>query len=659
MPARALPLRCAAGALFALSFAFPAQADDWLLPGADALHADPQLLAAIIKSNHETDNQLPAPGVRAGALIDLAAALGHLGDKAGMKPLLADAIASAPPPNDISSSFTADRLIETCVAAGMNNEAVDVLKRFTSLAGRIDGLGHLGKAYALAGDRADALKTIQVIDTEWALGPQPPVEPVVPGNPVKLNPHDAAFNMIATELENAGDFDDIVPLAEKMPPGAVSFDLLGRAAEAQCKAGKRDAAAPTLKYIQTALADPNRPDPAGLAFRGSVTIAVCGDLNQARAVIAALPVEDKRNEGGLFLVRGLIDAGDFADTHVLLDNGDDAGDLVHLGKAEEKNGRHDAARTTLRLARAAALRHAATGKYDRTTDLTIIADAQMSIGVFPDVADTAAALDPPGRMEVLVRAAGEELKRSDKSFFNATVSDALETYRSDPQGKNMPNNLGTLAEVLAKGGNVEGAAMVLKQMQLDAETQTGWQRMTALRDVRAAQTGLGDTAGAAETERKIVAERAQFKKDLAKAAMSSDPEAAKVARAMLILIDTHYKGWDGTKKSLQRAAAELGNDREKISTLMIIASLYEDKPPADNGLDDALAREDFTAARRAAKAMPDTLKGAALDDIVRSEADAGQYKLAYETALSISDINARLSALRMLIPVKMFVTPGD
>ncbi len=387
MPSRKTKLRLSifvVTGLLVVHDAFPVFADGRLLPGSEALLADPKLIAAIGSAAHASIMQIPDTSAKFNALADLTDALMRLNDPIGARAVLADARNTVA---QSSSLAAVEILMNLLVRAGENDAALDLVKKYPT--GKVQGLANMAVAYVETGDIPAALKTVEVIDAEWrSIAHRPAAEKPALGQasppPAMMKQrspwaqrsegslpearawrppaagHDFPLYGIAAALVAKGDLDDAVRLTTKMIASietpALKILILGMIAEAQCKAGERSSSASTLAQIKAVLDDPTRTAPVGLAFRASQAFAICGDTAQAKVFIDALPAGQSREKGFSELVKALVKNGDVTAARIFADaNGDNADDLVLIGMAEEK-GDHAAAVATLRAARENAMR---------------------------------------------------------------------------------------------------------------------------------------------------------------------------------------------------------------------------------------------------------------------------------------------------------------
>jgi hypothetical protein len=559
-------------------------------------------------------------------LVNLATWQVKAGDMEGARRTLVEARAAID-----AKSYEIPDLIALSVRAGDLPAALAFVQTLPEDA-QLRALGKLAAAQVKNADAAGADRTAGLVDALLARSPRDPAPTTWrPGTPNMQTQYGRTLADIGSAFAAAGDTRRASALAAKIADKGAQTGLLAAIAKAQYKAGNRAGAAATLRQLRQDAEAFYDKDPFTLARILSRALASAGDIEQAIAVIAALPVKRTRDTIYGELADALARDGDISEARRIADITPSPDGLILIAKEQQREGRIDEARKTLADALQALGKSSLPG-IDQSIRIQRIVQTLADCGAFAEAVALSKGLDELNRPNAVLEIVNKEIKRGDREALRVTVPVALEIARTT----RAPDYAAGLSVALAKAGFGDDAKTALGLAQGAVGRLSGWQRVDGLNAVRSAQATLGDKDGVAVTDKAVEELRAAFLADLARA--GGQGPAADVAKLVELALQADAaEDPKAEHELLEKVIVEISKSGMDPIRVIAVAGRYDPQLQKLRAVHDSMATGDFAAAMATINSLKGRKKDGALLDLVRAEIAAGQYRLAFDSAGTIRD----------------------
>lgn len=577
---------------------------------------------------YDAIDQIPATdvsGIKLQLIINLATAQLLAGDKAGARSTLGVAKAIIGP-----RESGAPDLLVLQMRSGDRRTALEALQRLPD-ASRFQALGRLAAAQIADGDFAGANATIDMVEELRASSSQTAL-------------YESALSSAVRAFAAQGDISRARTLADKVTNGIIRPSLLGEIAKAQHKAGDQRGADETLKQLRREVETADGADATRVAQAAAVASASAGHIEDALALVAAVP--DKGRQGTLYLqlMNALTRTGNASAVRRVADSAGHPEYLMQVGEMEQRAGRCEEARATF-SAGLKALGHSHLKAYARAREVQRVVIGLTACGFFAEAVAVSDGLDEIYRLAAVLMVVKEEARRGDKQALKAIVPVAIERARATRTLDLAA--LGDAVAILARAGLTDEAKTILGIIQDNVGGLVEWQLVDGLNAMRRAQMSLGDKDGIARTDAAIEEARNKFVADMAKAARVG-PDA-QLATAMELLLQAGAADEQEEVELVQRAMSALGSSGHAIIPLMGISARFSPRMQKAKAVDDAIAEGDLAGALAVADTMRGGEKDAALPKLVQAQLAAGLFKEAFEAAGAIRSPMKRAAAFTDIV----------
>jgi len=542
------------------------------------------------------------------------------------------------------------------VQAGDEENAVGFIQK-TSADVQMTAYGKLAVVWITAGDVVGADKAVEHIDGIFSAVPHEPATEVLerPYKPSSQDRHDLILCDIAKAFAMKGDISRAQALKKISNKGSLS-GVLAEIAKARHKTGDQQGADETLKQFKSSADEYYAKDPVQVAILESLAFGLAGEPDKARDLIAALPLEQSREIAYSRLSDALAKDSDIIHAGEIADEIGGYDDLILIGKVQHGAGNDAEAGKTFLAANQTLSKDNTIAHYDKLSQIGEIVGGLISAGDFSDAVSISAAFDDLNRSQYIVKVFREELKGNDMRAIRDTAPIALKI--ADFASKFNEKDLTDLTLVLNQAGMKKDAISVLNIAQKNADHLSGWQKMDALNEIKAAQVALDDKEGAAKTEQAIQQETVVFNQAIEMlpsqgTAQANAGDAANYGEVIKLLQQFQASNDpQAQKEMIQRATKLLGNNANALEPLMFISARYSSDRQKLNSIADDLAHNDFSSATKMIDSMTGSYRDAGLGQLVRAEAKADQWKQAFDAACAIADPFQRASSLIGIISVE-------
>lgn len=575
-------------------------------------------------------------------LKELATAQLRVGDSNGARRTLAMA-RSIP-----SDGFLVSDIAVLSVKAGDLNGALEFIRKGTEES-QARALGRVTVHLIEADKLADAARTIAVLEALPAKYPQETTSSAPVSKKANLAlTYQIALSEIGQAFAKKGHIRQAAEMAGKLSDKGRRGSLLGEIARAQRRLGDPRAAAETMGRAMRDIGE-QYPDDAMQRTRSEARmLARAGTSDDVRRVIEALPEKKKRDQLYSELAGAYTQDGDLVRAREMAEASESPRALYYLGGALQRAGDEAAARGIFMAAYADLNKQKGMARIDRLVEISGIVEGLISVGAFSQAVSLSREMDELNRPPRIIKAIKEETRRGDEGALRQTVPIALEMAKSTTRANK--TYLPELAGALLAGGYRDEARTVIGLAGQEASRLSFWQRLDALKGIRAVQAEFGDKHGVEETKQAIRREMVVFKEE-SERALSQGGDVAKMAEALKLLQQREEA--DDPKldeQNIKQAAELLGkNAGQQIISLMAIADRYSPQQETMDVLGDEIKQRDFVSARKTAGLLKGRRRDMGLRNLARGQAEVQQFKAAFDTALEIADARQRATVLTSIL----------
>jgi hypothetical protein len=606
----------------------------------------------------EATTKLDRLDLKTGLLRDLVNALITLGDKDMARKILSYQRTLDYSNADHLFGAQVAIIVSQSVHTGDTQAAVDFIQKLPAEY-RMDGYEALGKAAAEEGDLNNAMGAIKAVETEISHHTNADRgQRKAEGSTRTYDELRREFliSTIGQALAARGDIAHAISLTSQLSNDWRLFALLGAIAKAQHAPGQQSEGFDTVKAILNALQQPMDDGDGAAHEAAALALAQCGDIKDAQAAVAAIPLPQRRDAATSRISRQLLENGDVIHAQEIEANSpSDVGDLVALGEAQAKKGDATAARASLSAAYKVALQSSNLNHYEQMRLFSDVIDGQIEIGAFTDAIETSKNIDVENRQQYLKRAIAEEVKRKDNHALEETITFAIKTAMESPSKGFTSNGLLGVAEALGKTGYRKAAETVLAWSASAVDSFQGEARIQRLKLISRTQYAIGDNAEAAQTDQKIAQERGTLgdgptKPENPKLAALNNP---KISEALKLIEQSRTENETQAKETLQKALKVLDGNGQALEALMFLPVKTPSRE-AMSGVDEKIEKHDFSGALAAAQASSGMVRDGMLENVSQAEFKAGDLKATVDTANLIGDDFQRAQTLVSLVRQKSY-----
>jgi tetratricopeptide (TPR) repeat protein len=604
---------------------------------------DPGLTAAIgVAADEAVEKARESDVNKLSTLKELATAQLRVGDSNGARRTLE--LARAIP----SDGFLVSDIGVLSAKAGDLNDALEFIQKEAEES-RARALGRVAVHLIGADKFADAARTIAILEALPAKYPQEATSSAPASKRANLAlTYQIAWSEIGQAFARKGDIRQAVEVAGRLSDKGRRGSLLGEIARAQRRSGDQEAAAETVRRAMKDIAE-QYPDNAMQRTRSEArTLARAGTSDDVRRIIEALPEKKSRDQLYSELADAYMQDGDLVRAREMAEASESPRTLYYLGGALRRAGDEAAARGIFMAAYDDLNKQKGMGRIDRMVEISGLVEGLISVGAFSQAVSLSKELDELNRPPRIVMAIKEETRRGDEQALRQTVPIALDMAKAPTRFSK--TYLAELAGALLAAGYQGEARTVIGLAEQEAGRLSFWQRLDALKGIRAVQAEFGDKAGLEKTKQAIQREMAVFK-DETERALSQGGEIARMAEA-LKLLQQREESVDPKviEQKLKQAAELMGkNAGQQFISLMAIADRYSPQQETMDRLGDEIKQRDFVSAQKTAGSLKGMRRDMGLRSLARAQAEAQQFRAAFGTALEIADAQQRATVLTSIL----------
>lgn len=604
---------------------------------------DPGLIAAIgVAADEALEKGEGSDTGKLSSLKELATAQLRVGDSNGARRTLQMARSIR------SDGFIISDMAVLSAKADDLNGALEFIQKVPEES-QARALGRLAVHLIEAGKSKDAARTVALLEALPAKYPQETASSEsAPKRADLALTYQIALSEIGQAFAKKDDILHATEMAAKLSDKGRRGSLLGEIARAQRKLGDRDASAETVRRAMKDIRE-QYPDDAMQRTRSEARmLARAGTSEDVRRVIDALPEKKSRDQLYSELASAYTQDGDLVRAREMAEASESPRALYYLGGELRRAGDEAAARGIFMAAYEDLNKQKGMARIDRTEEISGIVEGLISVGAFSRAVALSRELDELNRPSRIVMAIKEETRRGDEQALRQTVPIALEMAKSTTRTNK--TYLPELSGALLAAGYRNEARTVIGLAEQNASRLSFWQRLDALKGIRAAQAEFGDKEGLEKTKQAIRQEMVVFKQETERA-LSQGGDVAKMAEALKLLQQREESSDPKMDaQNLKQAAELLGkNAGQQLISLMAIADRYSPQQETMDVLGDEIKQRDFVSARKTAGSLKGMRRDLGLRALARAQAEAQQFRPAFDTALEIADAQQRATVLTSIL----------